>query len=55
MDYLGGNMMLEEDTGGEFGCATDPIQSMEILDNWKSLNMVAVMSMMLILWLSVCR
>jgi hypothetical protein len=55
MDSLGGNVMLEEDTGGEFGRATDPIQSMEILDNWKSLNMVAVMYMMFILWLSICR
>jgi hypothetical protein len=55
MDHLGGNVMLEEDTGGEFGHATDPIQSIEILDNWKPLNMVAVMTMMLMLWLSVYR
>jgi hypothetical protein len=54
MDSLGDHVMMGEDNGG-LGCATDPKQSMDILDNLKSLNMVAVMSMMLILCISVLQ
>jgi hypothetical protein len=51
-DLFGVDVMLVKDNVG-LRRATDPKHSIEILDSLKSLNMVAVISMMLMIWFSI--